>query len=69
MRVIKMKQNLKILSIKSLKHHVSNVIFKHRIKFDTVSGAFCSKFYKLSPSNQRLSNLNYIKLTHKLRIC
>ena len=65
-----MKQNLEFSSIKSLNHHVLNVIFMHSIKFDTATDAFWSKFYKLSPSYPtRLSNLNYIKLIHKLRIC
>ena len=54
-----MKQNLEILSIKSLNHHVLNVIFIHKIKFGTVLNAIWSKFYKPSPSYPtRLSNLN-----------
>ena len=48
--MIKIKQNPDVLSIKSVNHHVSNVIFIYRIKFDTVSNAFWSKFYKPSPS-------------------
>ena len=46
-----------------------NVIFVHRIKFETVSNAFWSKFYKPNPSNPtNLTNLNYIERTHRLRI-
>ena len=56
------KQNSDVLQIKSLNHHVLNVIFMHRTIFNTVSNAFWSKFYKLSPCcPTRLSNLNYIK--------
>ena len=43
-----MKQNLEVLSIKSLNHHALNVISMHRIKFDTISNAFWSKFYEPS---------------------
>ena len=41
----------------------------HRIKFDTISNAFWPKFYEPSPPYPtRLSNLNYLKHTHRLKI-
>ena len=67
---IKIKQNLDVLSVKSLNHHLLNVISMHRIKLDTISNTFWLKLYKPSPSYPtRFSNLNYIKHTHRLRIC
>ena len=64
-----MKQNLEILSDKSLKHYLLNVISMYRIKFNTISNTFWLKFYKPSSSYPtRLYNFNHIKHTHRLRI-
>ena len=49
-KVIKIKQNLDVLSVKSLNHYLLNVISMHRIKFDTISNTFWLKFYKPSTS-------------------
>ena len=66
---IKHKRVKSVLSVQSLDHYLLNVISMHRIKFCTISNAFWLEFYKPSPSYPtRLSNLNYIKHTHTLRI-
>ena len=66
---IKHKRVKSVLSVQSLDHYLLNVISMHRIKFGTISNAFWLEFYKPSPSYPtRLSNLNYIKHTHTLRI-